>query len=641
VIPINIIEKNKLATNTNLGHVTKSTLLLVAFMLTNSIVFSISSTVISILLGELIILIALLFLIKIELNTSLTRNLYFWSNLFTMSILMWITTSPHYILIGPVFILLASLTINTKALFITSAYCIFSLLVLGFIRDNSWMITPSKQAYGYWQIIDGVIILIAAFYTALRVKMNFKHTLKGLNDEILKTSESHSKIEELVNYDSLTGLVNRSYCEQLYSKLFNKVQRNNFQQITVFFLDLDNFKAINDYYDHATGDKVLIEVSYKLKKLIQTGGIACRLSGDEFVLIISRPIHYDANLFASRILQVIATPINIGNNVIDITVSVGIAIAGPKDRQFNDIRKKADLAMYKAKQSGKNYFHLYSDEMYQTSLKQVTIKNDLKTALKNGDFELYLQPKIDLTSKKIESAEALLRWTSNNDTNIGPAEFIPLIESSELICKIGAWVIQQACEMCKDLHNNGFTEMSIAVNISASQLKRGNLEEIVKKALEASKIPAKYLELELTEYAIFSDNEGVSEQLKRLKELGVTLSIDDFGTGYSNLEYLTKFNVDILKIDQSFIKEISHSTDQHAIVSAIIKMAKALGLKVVAEGIETNKQLETLKELDCHYGQGFLWSKPLPSNEFLSYLDKEKLDSTTPKPYQSHQLLRA
>ena len=630
---INIFEKNKIVINKQLGHVIKSTLLLIAILLVNSIVFSIGNIVTGLLVGEFIVLTTLYVLLRAEFPPLLIKNLYIWSNILSMSFLMWSTTSPHYILIAPVFILLASLMISTRMLIITTIYCIFSLIVLALIRNNSWMITPSlSHTYGYWQIIDGVILLIAAFHTAWRVKVDFKYTLKGLNNEIIKTTHNHSKIEELVNYDSLTGLINRTHCEHLYSELFKSTKKLKNKQVTVFFLDLDNFKSINDYYDHTTGDKVLVEVSTKLKKLIQTEGIACRLSGDEFVLIISRPKHYDVQLFASRILQVIATPVQIGTTIIDITVSVGIAIAGPSDTQFNEIRKKADLAMYKAKESGRNYFHLYNEEMYQASIIDISIKNKLKEALKNGDFELYLQPKIDLATKKIESAEALLRWTKNNEMNIGPAEFIPIIESSELICNIGEWVIQNACKMCKELHDKGFTEMSIAVNISAAQLQRGNLEQIIRNELELSQLPAKYLELELTEYAIFSDNESTIEQLQNLKSLGVSLSIDDFGTGYSNLGYLTKFNVDILKIDRSFIKEITHSSDQLAIVSAIIKMAKTLGLKVVAEGIETDTQLKTLRKLDCHYGQGFFWSKALPADYFLEFINQ----INKPKKSKSH-----
>ena len=218
--------------------------------------------------------------------------------------------------------------------------------------------------------------------------------------------------------------------------------------------------------------------------------------------------------------------------------------------KFDEIRKKADLAMYAAKHSGRNNYSIYNDEMYQQSLNKITIINGLKEALKNDGLEVYLQPKVDISSGKINSAEALIRWTTKNENNIGPAEFIPLIESTELICDIGEWVIHHACQLCKEWHDNGYKDLSIAVNISSSQFLSGHLEKIIERELALSKLPAKFLELELTEYSVFRNDDNAQEQLKRLKDLGVIISIDDFGTGYSNLESLTKFNVDLLKIDK-------------------------------------------------------------------------------------------
>lgn len=604
-------------------------------MAINSIVFSVNNAGIWFLIADFIVLTALFFLLKSKFNSTFTRNLFIWTNVLTTSFLMWSTASPHYILVVPVLISIASLTVNTKSFFIISSYCVLSLLTFGAMKIYNWGIPVSSPPFGYWQIIDGVIILGSAIYSAWQASIDLKYTLKGLKREIAKVSEINAEIKNLADFDPLTGLTTRSYCEQQYKEFFESTNSKN-EQIAIFFLDLDNFKAINDNYNHTTGDKVLVEVSFRLKELAQTGGIASRLSGDEFVLIIRRPIHYNVQLFASRILQKVEMPVDTATNMFNITASIGIAIANKNDNTFDKIRKKANLAMHKAKQSGKNNYHLYSDKMRQESLNEVIIKNDLKKALKNGGLELYLQPKVDLSSNKTNSVEALLRWTGNNENNIGPAEFIPLIESTELICNIGEWVIKRSCQLCKELHNNGYTDMSIAVNISASQLKRGNLETIIKRELEESQLPARFLELELTEYTVFHDD-GILNQLKQLKKLGVILSIDDFGTGYSNLEYLTKFNVDILKIDRSFIEGIPQSKGQYAIVLAIINMAKALGLKVVAEGIETNKQLSALKKLDCHYGQGYLWSKALPANDLLNYLDQENLNSTKPTLSQSHQ----
>lgn len=595
-------------------------------MALNSMIFSVSNTGIGILTVNFFILFALVSPLKIKLNSKLTRNIYLWSNILTASFLMWSTSSPHYVLVMPIFIVIASLIVSTRTFFVISTYCLLSMLAFGIMKANHWGTISLNQSFGYWQMIDVFIILCSAIYTAWQASTDMEYALKNLNREIRKVTESRSKIEGLVHYDSLTGLANKSYCEEQYSEIFESTNLDS-EQISVFFLDLDNFKSINDYYNHSVGDKLLVTVSKRLKGLINDEDIACRLSGDEFILIIHRPKRYNTQVFASRILKEISKPININSSLLDTTASIGVAVATKQDCNFNEIRKKADLAMYEAKQSGKNSIHTYNDEMYQQSLNKITIVKGLKEALKNNGLEVYLQPKVDISTGKINSAEALIRWTDKNINDISPAEFIPLIESTELICEIGEWVIHNACQLCKKLHDNGYKDISIAVNISSSQFAHGNLEEIIKRELELSQLPARFLELELTEYAIFHDNDTVLEQLKCLKKLGIILSIDDFGTGYSNLEYLTKFNVDLLKIDQSFIKGIQNSTENLAIVTAIIKMAKTLGLKVVAEGVETQNQWDALKKLDCNYGQGFLWSKALSPNNFITYLDKEHSDN--------------
>jgi len=333
-------------------------------------------------------------------------------------------------------------------------------------------------------------------------------------------------------------------------------------------------------------------------------------------------MQYDIQFFANRILTEISRTINLGAELLNVTASIGISIVSKEDNSFDEIRRKSGLALRKAKQSGENSIEVYTDEICQQSLNKISIVNDLKEAFKNDGLEMYLQPKVDIKSGKISSAEALLHWTGNNHQNIEPAEFIPLIESTELISEIGEWVIHHACRLCKEWHENGYTDLSIAVNISSSQFLKGGLEKIVERELELSQLPANSLELELTEHEMFHNDDLVLSQLKGLKKLGVMLSIDDFGTGYSSLEYLTKFNVDQLKIDKSFIQGIQHSAENLAIVKAIIKIAETLELKVVAEGVETKAQWDTLKSLGCHYGQGFLWSKAITDRNFASYLEK-------------------
>ncbi len=563
---------------------------------------------------------SILFLFRKKVEQQLTRKVYLWTNILTTSTLMWSTTSPHYAIILPVFILIASLIVNHKMFLAISSFSVFSLVTFGVISINNEQF--SSLIFGYWQTIDLVIMLCGAIYTSWQTNFDMKYTLKNLNLQILKVTDSHSQIESLIKFDSLTGLANKTCCEEKYVRFLNEAKNRN-EVVAVFFLDLDNFKSVNDFYNHSVGDKLLIHVSKQINSLAEDSDIVSRLSGDEFILMVSRPENYNFQQLASRVLKQLEKPVSIDSHLIDITASIGVAIAKKSDYSFNEIRKKADIAMYKAKQSGKNNVCIYDEEMYQQSLHKISIINGLKEALRHNGLEVYLQPKVDIKTGRMNSAEALIRWTKNNKDNISPAEFIPLIESTELICNISEWVIHHACKLCKDWHDKGYHDMSISVNISSSQFMRGGLLDIVERELKSSQLDPQYLELELTEHAVFHDDDHVLKELKQLKKLGVTLSIDDFGTGYSNIEYLTKFNVDLVKIDQSFIRDLQYSTDNYAIVTAIIKMANTLGLRVVAEGVETNKEWEILKKLGCNYGQGFLWSKALSPTHFTAYLEQD------------------
>jgi len=387
-------------------------------------------------------------------------------------------------------------------------------------------------------------------------------------------------------------------------------------EITFIYLDLDSFKAINDYYGHAMGDEVLKSVATHLKNIIEKNDVACRLSGDEFLLIISRPAEFELEKFVQKILQKISKPLKIHDYMIETTVSIGAAKQNHPSKSYEKILKCADNAMYRAKQLGKNQYALYDRSIMNDSSRKLDISNGLKTALKNDDFELYFQPKVNSNTGKINSAEALIRWTRNNPENYSPAEFIPIIESTELICNIGEWVIKNACKLCKEMQENGWKDFKISVNISATQFSKGGLEQIIKRELENANLEPHCLELELTEHTLFQDDEIVLKELNLIRKLGVILSIDDFGTGYSNLGYLTKLKVNFLKIDRSFITRIHERSENRAIVHAILEMARALGVKVIAEGVETEKEWGILQKLKCDYGQGFLWSKPIPIEQF-------------------------
>ncbi len=602
-------------------HVVLFTICMVLLAIFSTIFVDDSVNVISFLTLDVLIMCSLFPLIKRD-KLDFSKQLYLWSNLLVLSFIFWDRgglLSSAVILVFPIFLMVSALLVGPKTFFSVYLFVVSFIVTISVLAINTHT-SFDFHKFGYWDLSIVIILLTASGFTAWRFNDDMRYALRKLKIEVANVNQSRSEIERLIHYDPLTGLSSRLDCEEKFSLLKTKVSDNS-NQIYFLFLDIDNFKSINDYHNHSTGDEVLKEISNRLLGLIQDSDVACRLSGDEFLLILTRSKDYNIEQLSKRILRKVAQPAEIFENNIEITASLGIALYNDKsDESFESVLKRADLAMYRAKELGKNKCSFYDEELSAKALRDIRIVRGLKSALKNNDLELFLQPKIDIVSGKVKSSEALLRWVRNNPENFSPAEFIPLIESTELICTVGEWVIKRACVLCKELHDKGFDDLSISVNISSAQFVMGNLENIIIRELQESQLDPQYLELELTERILFQDDDGVLDELSRIKELGVILSIDDFGTGYSNLGYLTKFKVDTLKIDQSFIRDINKSPQNLAIVDAIIKMAKALGLSIVAEGVETSQEWDILKQLNCDQGQGYLWSRPLTSNDFLAHV---------------------
>ena len=593
------------------------TVFLASLAILGTLLFSYSGKVVAALFLDIAIMLMLFPIIK-KGKLELAKQIYLWLNLIIISYLIWHTgglSLSSGVLAYPMFLMVAALICNPKTFYFVFLFITAIVVSMGMATINGLhtIVTPE---FGYWDIGIINIILIASAFTAWRFNSDMKHALRKLKGQVINAEESNSENERLIKFDQLTDLSSRTSCEDQFSSIKLQAEKDS-QVVSLLFLDIDNFKFINDYYNHATGDEVLKQLALRLQEITSDSDIACRLSGDEFLLIVTRPKNYKLNGFTNKILKRISKPVKIFEHMIEITVSVGVAVSENASDDFEDVLRNADLAMHKAKDLGKNKYYFYDERILKQTTRKLQIINGLKAALKNDDLELYLQPKVDLESGKIHSAEALLRWVNNNPDNISPAEFIPLIESTELICDIGEWVIADACRLCKHLHKNGFEDLAISVNISSAQFMRGGLEGIIIRALHKAKLEPKYLELELTEHILFKDDSDIIEELNRLKDLGLSLSIDDFGTGYSNLSYLSKFNVDSLKIDQSFIRNINNLPDQFAIVDAIIKMGKSLGLTIIAEGVETNDEWKVLNKLNCDFGQGYLWAKPLAKNDFL------------------------
>ncbi len=448
----------------------------------------------------------------------------------------------------------------------------------------------------------------------------FEMLIKKIED---KTNHER-ELEQLLNYDQLTNLPNRTLFKKCLENSTSNAIENN-QIIAVVLFDLDRFKEINDSYGHSIGDELLQTVTSRLKKRIREGDTIARLGGDEFAVILENIEKIEnASLITNSIIEHISSKYHLSNGVaIHISTSAGIVIA-PKDAtNVEELLQYADSALYKAKIDAKGSYTYYSNEMTKASQKRIKCENTLRDAIKNKMFELHYQPQIHIKSGKTIGCEALIRLKQEDGTYIPPFEFIPTAEESGLINQIGEWVIQEACIQGKKWLDSGH-RLTVAVNVSANQMKYQDLSSIIDASISMSGFDASKLEIEITESAVMQREEEAVEKLHKLRAKGVRLAIDDFGTGYSSLAYLKRFPIDVLKIDKSFIDDIPFEKDDMAITTAIIDMGKALGFQVLAEGVESKEQLNFLEEKGCDYFQGYYKSKPLRADEFTKFLEKQK-----------------
>jgi diguanylate cyclase (GGDEF)-like protein len=395
----------------------------------------------------------------------------------------------------------------------------------------------------------------------------------------------------------------------------------NERLVGVAFLDLDRFKYINDSLGHGKGDLLLREVAIRLNGAIRRGDTVARLSGDEFALVLADMGHVDdAVRVAQKILDVFRQPFLVAGHELFVTASMGLTLYPFDDRGAQDLLRNADVAMYRAKESGKNNFQFYVAEMTAKATERLSLENDLRSALDRGELSLHYQPIADGKSGRVVGMEALLRWKHPVRGMISPAQFIPLAEETGFIIPIGEWVLRTACLQCRAWQKLGFPSLHVAVNLSSRQFHQRDLPASIYNILQETGLNPLYLDLEITEGLVMQQAESSINTLRELKAMDMRISIDDFGTGYSSLSYLKRFPIDVLKIDQSFVRGIPGDADDAAIAGTIITMAHSLGLKVVAEGVETREQLNFMREHDCDAMQGYFLSKPLPADQFESFL---------------------
>jgi diguanylate cyclase (GGDEF)-like protein len=394
--------------------------------------------------------------------------------------------------------------------------------------------------------------------------------------------------------------------------------------LAVLFLDLDNFKTINDSLGHSLGDELLIAVARRLQECVRVEDTVARLGGDEFLLLLQDIGNATAAAMAGRrVLQSLAEPFMIDRHELFVSVSVGITLFPHDGDDTETLIKNADMAMYRAKDEGKRGMQLYSPDLNSEVNRRLLMENNMRKGLTRGEFEVYYQPKVRLSDGQLVGMEALLRWNQPEVGMISPVEFIPLAEESGLILPIGEWVLREACHFTKALHDAGHPELSVAVNLSTRQLLwQFDLVDMLEATLAESELPARRLELEVTESVIMRNMEASIATMQRIRDLGIRISLDDFGTGYSSLFYLKKLPIDTIKIDRAFVRDLPQNREDVAIIQGIIAMARSLNLEVVAEGVETLEQLDFLRQSQCHLMQGFYFSRPVPSDEFKDLLER-------------------
>ena len=447
---------------------------------------------------------------------------------------------------------------------------------------------------------------------------------RGTGSDITERKLTEQRVHHVAQHDVLTGLPNRSLLQDRLGQALAYANRSG-RPVWVMLIDLDRFKFVNDSMGHKAGDVLLVTVAARLRSSLRDADTVARLSGDEFVAILGE--HADEPLnpaIVQRVMDAVAQPVMLGNKEFFVTCSIGVAVYPSEGTSSESLIEHADIAMYRAKKLGRNNFQFYTPAMNEESLERVRIESALRNALERNEFVLHYQPQVDLKSGQIVGMEALIRWNHPELGMVPPGRFVGVAEETGLIVQIGAWVMRTACAQNKAWQDAGLPRLRVAVNLSARQFGAPDLLESLESALRDTGLDPACLEIELTESLFMSDVTPAVELLHRMKALGVNLSIDDFGTGYSSFSYLSRFPIDVLKIDRSFVADITHDANDAAIVTSIIALAHNLKLAVIAEGVETAEQLDYLRSHGCDEMQGYYFSKPLPADDFEQLLHQRR-----------------
>ncbi len=492
-------------------------------------------------------------------------------------------------------------------------------------QDKLQEMEGALKAHGRWagevpaQRKNGLNYTIWLDITHIQEVEGSAHQLWIIAD-ITERKRAEARINHLAHHDPLTGLPNRLSLLSRLEQALPEARRYQWN-LALFFIDLDRFKVINDTLGHQVGDQLLMEVAGRLALTVRESDTVARLGGDEFVILLPDVGGAaDAAMVAGKIIDALAHPVLVEGHELHTSPSIGISLYPADGEDVETIMRNADTAMYHAKSAGRNNYQFYAEEMNRAATERLTLEGRLRQAEARGEFSLHFQPQFSVRDQVPTGVEALLRWSTPDEGGISPARFIPIAEETGLVVSIGAWVLREACRQMKAWLDAGLHPLRMAINLSARQLRQKDFPATVAKALVESGMPAHLLELEITESAVMEQPREAIKLLTELRQMGVTLAIDDFGTGYSSLAYLKLFPIDHLKIDRSFVADIEHDLNDRSIAFGTIALAHSLGLNVIAEGVETEDQLELLSSNGCDEIQGYLFSRPLPAEQAFEFL---------------------
>jgi len=505
---------------------------------------------------------------------------------------------------------------------VCSAYTDYDWLELLARLGHSDKLIVIKKPFEPIEILQSASALSRKWQNARALRHHIETLERAVTDRTRGLEAANRQLRHLASHDSLTGLPNRLLLDDRVAQAIAQANRQG-HEFALLVVDLDRFKLINDSLGHRAGDDLLREVAQRLKGAVRAVDTTARLGGDEFVILVDGPAtHAEAMGIGERAIEAMRPALRLLGIDVHISPSIGIAFY-PRDGVTVDaLLARADAAMYSAKEHGRNNVQCYAEGMSTATQDRVRLESELHEALRNGQFELHYQPKVDTSTGRVNSAEALIRWRHPRRGLIPPKNFIAVAEECGLLDTIGEWVLRQACREAKSWQREGLRPMRVAVNLAPSQFRLTNLVDQIRHALEAAQLDPQYLEVELTESAVMSDAEESIVILESISRMGVLVSVDDFGTGYSSMSYLRRFPIDKLKIDRCFVEEMTRRPEDASIVRAIISLAHSLHLKVIAEGVETPEQLALLTELGCDQYQGFYFSPALLPTQFVDLVRK-------------------